>query len=130
MNSAGASSGPMATCSTFRRTRWSMSRKDRGILIVAVAGLLSGCADYLNNYDTVTLAAGDAQKQNMLLHTKDPFNPASRNTAIDTDGQRAADAVRSYRTSQQPGAAPAEPAQQQGDTTGDVGTPATTAKGM
>src|SRR5262245_36332877 len=97
----------MATCWAVQaRTRWSMSKTDSGIIILAVAGLLSGCADYLNYYDTVTLAAGDDQKANMLLHTKDPFNPASRNTAIDTDGQRAADAVRNYRTSQQQGAAP------------------------
>jgi hypothetical protein len=100
-----------------------MSRRDRGILILAAAGLLSGCADYLNYYETVTLEAGNTQKQNMLLHTKDPFNPASRNTAIDTDGQRAADAVQRYRTSQQPGAAPP------GNVTVNVGTPAATTNG-
>lgn len=78
-----------------------MSR-NRSLLAVLVAtGLLAGCADYLNNYDTVTLAAGDAQKHNQLLHTDDPFNPVSNDTAIPTDGQRAADAVKNYRTSQQ-----------------------------
>ena len=75
-------------------------------IFAAAAVSMSGCADYLNHYDTVTLAAGDAQKHNMLLHTDDPFNPAAENTAISTDGQRAADAVQIYRTSQQPGAAP------------------------
>src|SRR4051794_15579619 len=124
MNSARASLGPMATCSTFPRTTWSMSRRDRSILILALTGLLSGCVDYLNNYDTVTLAAGDAQKQNMLLHTKDPFNPAARDTAIDTNGQRAADAVQRYRTSLQPVSAAAEPAIQ-ANTMGS-GTPAST----
>jgi hypothetical protein len=84
-----------------------MSRRNRFLLpLVAAASLVSGCADYLNRYDTVTLAAGDAQKQNMLLHTNDPFNPASRDTRIGTDGGRAADAVIRYKTSQQPGAAP------------------------
>lgn len=84
--------------------------------MVAVTGLLSGCADYLNHYDTVTLAAGDAQKQNILLHTDDPFNPVSKVTAIPTDGQRAADAVKNYRTSQQ------QPAQPPANVTVNVGT--------
>ena len=82
-----------------------MSR--RSSLLAALLGpaLLAGCADYLNHYDTVTLAAGDAQKQNMLLHTDEPFNPNSHDTAIPTDGQRAADAVTKYRLSQQQPAA-------------------------
>jgi len=62
------------------------------------AASTAGCADYLNRYDTVTLAAGDSQKHNMLLHTDDPFNPNSEITAIPTDGQRAANAVRLYRS--------------------------------
>jgi hypothetical protein len=101
-----------------------MSRKGSSIILLAVAGFISGCADYLNYYDTVTLAAGDDQKANMILHTKDPFNPASRNTAIDTDGQRAADAVQKYRTSQQQGAAPP------GNVTVNVGTPSATTNGQ
>jgi hypothetical protein len=83
-----------------------MSRNSAFCLAVA-AGLMSGCADYLNRYDTVSLVAGDAQKQNLLLQTDDPFNPAAENTAISTDGQRAANAVKKYRTSQQLGAEPA-----------------------
>ena len=105
-----------------------MSRRDRGIIILAVAGLLSGCADYLNYYDTVTLAAGDDQKANMILHTKNPFNPAARNTSIDTDGQRAADAVQRYRTSQQAEAAP-PPSTVNNVTVNSVGTPAVTTNG-
>ena len=83
-----------------------MSRSSALFLFVA-AGLMSGCADYLNHYDTVTLAAGDTQKHNLLLQTADPLNPAANDTAIATDGQRAADAVRIYRSSQQAGAAAA-----------------------
>ncbi|WP_245273316.1 hypothetical protein [Mesorhizobium sp. L2C084A000] len=38
-----------------------------------LAILVSGCAaDYLNNYDWVTLAAGDANHTNVLLQTVDP----------------------------------------------------------
>ncbi|WP_394885847.1 hypothetical protein ACG873_01850 (plasmid) [Mesorhizobium sp. AaZ16] len=98
-----------------------MSRRNRLALFgmsLAAAAMLSGCADYLNHYDTVTLAAGDAHKHNMLLHTDDPFNPAAENTAIPTDGQRAADAVILYRTAHQPGAAPPQ------NVTVNVATPA------
>jgi hypothetical protein len=47
--------------------------------------LLSGCsADYLNNYDTMTLASGDANNANALLQTVDPSNPNSNNTRIES----------------------------------------------
>lgn len=96
-----------------------MSKRNRFRLfgLSLAAATLPGCADYLNHYDTVTLAAGDAHKHNMLLHTDDPFNPAAQNTAIETDGQRAADAVKNYRVSQQAGAAPPQ------NITLNVGTP-------
>ncbi|PSJ57644.1 hypothetical protein [Pseudaminobacter soli (ex Li et al. 2025)] len=65
-----------------------MSRNSALIIVAAAAALLSGCADYLNHYDTVTLAAGDAQKYNMLLHTADPFNPAARDNHFTTSGRK------------------------------------------
>ncbi|MER9309785.1 hypothetical protein NKI51_10745 [Mesorhizobium australicum] len=59
---------------------------------------LSGCgADYLNHYDSVTLAAGDANRANSLAQTVDPFNPNSQNTHIESDGQRVAGVVQRYR---------------------------------
>ncbi len=81
--------------------------RNSSLPILIGIGLLSGCADYLNRYDTVTLAAGDAQKHNFMMQTKDPFNPASNDTAIPTDGERASDAVNNrYKKMLQPGAAP------------------------
>lgn len=70
------------------------------------ACMLVGCADYLNRYDTVTLAAGDANRHNLILQRVDNMNPATENTRIETDGARAADAVKKYQTSQKPGAPP------------------------
>lgn len=97
-----------------------MSRNRVFLAAAAAAGaaLLSGCADYLNHYDTVTLEAGNAQKANMMLQTAEPFNPQSDNTAIETDGVRASDAVIKYRNSQK--AAPT----QQPNVTVNVGTDA------
>lgn len=61
----------------------------RLFLIALATNLISGCAvDYLNNYDAVTLASGDANHTNLLLQTVDPFNPISNNTHIEGDGQR------------------------------------------
>jgi hypothetical protein len=59
---------------------------------------ISGCgADYLNHYDSVTLAAGDANRANSLAQTVDPFNPNSQNTHIESDGQRIVGVVQRYR---------------------------------
>ncbi|TIR15297.1 MAG: hypothetical protein E5X34_29840 [Mesorhizobium sp.] len=60
---------------------------------------LSGCAaDYLNNYDTTTLASGDANHTNQLLQTVDPFNPNSNNTHIEGDGARSVAVIQRYKT--------------------------------
>ena len=67
-----------------------MSRSKPLLLALALSGLLSGCADYLNRYDTVTLATGDTQKQNMLLQTVNPFNPASDDTSLGSCSPRPA----------------------------------------
>ncbi|WP_434723104.1 hypothetical protein [Mesorhizobium sp. RIZ17] len=59
---------------------------------------LGGCAaDYLNNYDTITLAAGDANNQNQLLQTVNPYNPASNNTKIEGNGARSVGVVQKYK---------------------------------
>ncbi|WP_192177316.1 hypothetical protein [Mesorhizobium amorphae] len=83
-----------------------MSRNSVLILLLS-AGALTGCAaDYLNNYDTVTLAAGDTQKFNSLLQTVDPLNPNSKNTTIEGDGVRAAGAAQRYKIPPPPPPAP------------------------
>ncbi|WP_287367296.1 hypothetical protein, partial [Mesorhizobium sp.] len=71
--------------------------KNSALILLLCAGVLTGCADYLNRYETVTLAAGDTQKYNSLLQTVDPLNPASRNTTIKGDGVRSAAVAESYR---------------------------------
>ncbi|MDX8435997.1 hypothetical protein RFN25_21475 [Mesorhizobium abyssinicae] len=92
-----------------------MSR-NKLLLVVLCTGLLTGCAaDYLNNYDSVTLAAGDSQKFNSLLQTVDPYNPASNNTRIEGDGARGVAVIQKYRY---PPAAPSG-----GNVTVNVGTP-------
>jgi hypothetical protein len=68
------------------------------LLVLFGTSLLAGCAaDYLNNYDTITLAAGDSQKANQLLQTVDPYNPASNNTKIEGSGARSVGVVQKYK---------------------------------
>lgn len=70
----------------------------RKLLCVLALLPLGGCAaDYLNNYDTMTLASGDANNQNQILQTVNPYNPASNNTRIEGDGARSAAVVQKYR---------------------------------
>ncbi|MBZ9821463.1 hypothetical protein [Mesorhizobium sp. CA4] len=74
-----------------------MSR-NKLLLVLLGSSLLGGCAaDYLNNYDTMTLASGDSQKANQLLQTVDPYNPASNNTKIEGDGARSMAVVQKYK---------------------------------
>ncbi|WP_292235418.1 hypothetical protein [Mesorhizobium sp.] len=74
------------------------------MLVLLGSSLLAGCAaDYLNNYDTMTLAAGDSQKANQLLQTVDPYNPASNNTKIEGDGARSVGVVQKYKLPPTPG---------------------------
>ncbi|MBZ9845734.1 hypothetical protein [Mesorhizobium sp. CA5] len=74
-----------------------MSR-NKLLLVLLGTSLLAGCAaDYLNNYDTMTLASGDSQKANQLLQTVDPYNPASNNTKIEGNGARSVAVVQKYK---------------------------------
>jgi len=72
--------------------------KSKLLLVLLGSSLLAGCAaDYLHNYDTMTLASGDSQKANQLLQTVDPYNPVSNNTRIEGDGARSVAVVQKYR---------------------------------
>lgn len=71
--------------------------KSNKLLLLAVLVLPTGCVDYLNHYDTVTLAAGDSNRINRMLQTEDPFNEQSFDTDIDSDGSRAVLVIRKYQ---------------------------------
>ena len=59
---------------------------------------LSGCADYLGRKDGVTASAGDASAFNTAVQTVEPFPLPAERTSIRSDGVRAANAMRRYRT--------------------------------
>ncbi len=75
-----------------------MDMRSRNSLIALVAGssLLTGCADYLNNRDSVTLGAGNAVQANLGIHTINPFPASANNTNIDVDSQKVQQAYGRY----------------------------------
>ena len=64
--------------------------------IVAGSSLLTGCADYLNNRDTITLGAGNAVEANLGIHAINPFPASANNTHIHVDGAKVQDAYGRY----------------------------------
>jgi hypothetical protein len=75
---------------------------------------LGGCVDYLERRDTITLAAGDAQNWNKVVHTADPWPPYVMNNHIPGDGKRTAQVIQRYSTGNSPegGAGAAAPSDQ------------------
>ena len=72
------------------------------VLAGAVAISIGGCAgsdlhQYLGRSDSLTVGAGNAQFANRAIHEVDHWPEASRRTAIDMEGRRAALAAARYR---------------------------------
>lgn len=59
------------------------------ILALACLASLGGCSEYLNHEDTLTMAAGDANRINRMLQAEDPFAERAFDTSIEGDGERA-----------------------------------------
>lgn len=59
-----------------------LSKRSKLVACAIVAGTLTGCADYLNHRDSVTLGAGNAAEGNTAIHTINPFPPEAANTTI------------------------------------------------
>jgi hypothetical protein len=59
----------------------------RVLLVLAAAGLVSGCADYMNHRDSITFGLGNAVEANKAIHIEDPFPPEAQRTRIASDGK-------------------------------------------
>jgi len=73
-----------------------MRSRNSLLAIVAGSSLLTGCADYLNNRDTVTLGAGNAPQANLGIHAVNPFPAAANNTDIDINSEKVQQAYGRY----------------------------------
>ncbi len=74
-----------------------LSRNKRVLLVLAVASLVSGCADYLNHRDTITFGAGNAVEANKAIHIQDPFPQVAQYTRITSDGKVIYKVIRNHR---------------------------------
>jgi PBP1b-binding outer membrane lipoprotein LpoB len=57
----------------------SLQRNKRAALICALVLTLSGCADYMNRRDSVTLGIGNGAEGNSAIHVINPQPPAAYN---------------------------------------------------
>ena len=68
-----------------------------GALALALAAL-SGCGEYFDRRDTISLSAGNAIATDKVTQMVDPWPPASADKNIGFDGERMQHAVERYRT--------------------------------
>lgn len=57
----------------------------RALAALVVAGLLSGCADYMNNRDEVSASAGNAMAANSAIQVVSPWPPYVGDTDLTDD---------------------------------------------
>ena len=94
------------------------NKKPFGVGVASVAGSLglllalslSGCNQYFERQDPISLGVGNAIAQNKVTHTIDPWPPGSQNPRHATNGARALIATRRYEknVSIEPEAAPTQ----------------------
>ena len=64
-----------------------LSSRSKVVITVALAfALLGGCSDYLNNWDTVTFRAGNANQANTAIQQISPWPKNLTNTRIEHGG--------------------------------------------
>lgn len=61
-----------------------VSSKNRYAVVAAIlaVSILSGCADYMNRWDRVSVRSGNAPDANSAIQTIEPFPSAADNATI------------------------------------------------
>jgi hypothetical protein len=70
----------------------------RALALGLVFTALSGCSEYLDRRDTVSLHGGDAIATDKVIQMVDPWPAASANKTIGFNGERMESAMERYRT--------------------------------
>lgn len=75
-----------------------MFSENRPLKAIALASLLglSACADHMNNRDSITLGAGNANAANMGIHTVEPFPASAHDTTITVSPEKTEQARARY----------------------------------
>jgi hypothetical protein len=74
------------------------SKPVRALALGAVLIALSGCSEYFDRRDTISIHAGDAVASNKVTQMVDPWPPASAQKDIGFNGERMETAMQRYRT--------------------------------
>jgi hypothetical protein len=77
-----------------RRCRLSLRLNCRAALAMTL--FLSGCSDYLDRRDTVSLSTGLAVETNRFIHTADPLHRRSQNTNLTFEARKMNKAIGAY----------------------------------
>jgi hypothetical protein len=72
----------------------------RALTLAAVLVAISGCAEYFDRRDTISLNAGDAIAADKVTQMVDPWPRASADKNIAFNGAKMQSAVERYRTNQ------------------------------
>ena len=67
-------------------------------MLVALVAALTGCSEYTERRDAISLDAGNAVMTNRVTHMVDPWPRASANRDIAFNGERMEAAFKRYRT--------------------------------
>jgi hypothetical protein len=79
----------------------SPSRKTfRTIALAVLCSSLTGCVDYLDRRDTISLSAGDAVAANLAIQTIDPWPAEAARHSVPGNGKVVAAAVDRYNNGQ------------------------------
>jgi len=70
----------------------------RALALGAVLAVLSGCSEYTDRRDTISIHGGDAVASNKVTQMVDPWPPASAQKNIGFNGERMETAMERYRT--------------------------------
>lgn len=76
----------------------SSSNALRAIALVALAGALAGCSEYLDRRDTISAQGGNAVQTDKVVQMIDPWPRTSANRTIAHNGVVMQSAVERYRT--------------------------------
>jgi hypothetical protein len=74
------------------------SKMARMLALGAVLATLSGCSEYLDRRDTISIHGGDAVSADKVTQMADPWPPASAQKDIGFNGERMETAMERYRT--------------------------------
>jgi hypothetical protein len=70
----------------------------RTLVLALLLTALSGCAEYLDRRETITLGAGDALATDAMTEMVDPWPRVAAERNIGFNGERMESAVRRYKT--------------------------------